>query len=349
MQDLRAQGWIVDYASMGEEPVADCDNDYTISIARSPFSLKNLQGVKDVKKLLAENNYDIVHCHTPMGGVVARAAAKKLWKQKIIKVLYTAHGFHFYKGAPLLNWLCYYPVEKYYSRFTDLMLTIVPEDQQLAAAKMYCPSEMINGVGIDLSRFMPLTAEQKSACRKKNGFTDEDFIITVVAECNKNKNQIMLLQQVSALAEKIPNLKVLLIGKETLPIARNYVEEHNLQSLVQFLGYRKDIPELTGMSNIAFSASIREGLGLNIIEGMACGVPPVASRNRGHRSLITDGETGFLFDLADSSDMVGKILWIHNHPEEAAVMGAKGVPLSAAYSVEIIRKQMMGYYQSLMK
>ncbi len=132
MRWFKEQGWQVDYASAGEETVLDCDNQYSISIARSPFSLKNLRALKELKKLLSENHYDILHCHTPMGGVIGRLAAKKLWKEHKIKVIYTAHGFHFYKGAPLLNWLLYYPMEKWLAACTDVIVTINEEDYEKA-------------------------------------------------------------------------------------------------------------------------------------------------------------------------------------------------------------------------
>ena len=132
MRWFREQGWQVDYCSAGEENVLDCDNQYAISIARSPFSLKNIKALKELKKLLIDNQYDILHCHTPMGGVIGRLAAKKLWKNGNIKVIYTAHGFHFYKGAPLLNWLLYYPMEKWLSHCTDVIVTINEEDYERA-------------------------------------------------------------------------------------------------------------------------------------------------------------------------------------------------------------------------
>ena len=132
MRWFKEQGWQVDYASAGEENVLDCDNQYSISIARSPFNLKNLRALKELRKLLSENHYDILHCHTPMGGVIGRLAAKKLWREHKIKVIYTAHGFHFYKGAPLLNWLLYYPMEKWLAACTDVIVTINEEDYERA-------------------------------------------------------------------------------------------------------------------------------------------------------------------------------------------------------------------------
>ena len=132
MQWFKEQGWQVDYCSAGEENVLDCDNQFSINIARSPFSLKNLQGLKQLKDILANGNYQILHCHTPMGGVIGRLAAKKLRKERKIKVIYTAHGFHFYKGAPILNWLLYYPMEKWLSHCTDVIVTINEEDYERA-------------------------------------------------------------------------------------------------------------------------------------------------------------------------------------------------------------------------
>lgn len=132
MRWFKENGWQVDYCSAGEEHVIDCDNQYAIPITRSPFSLKNLLAINELKKILKKNEYDIIHCHTPMGGVIGRLAAKKLWKNGRIKTIYTAHGFHFYKGAPLLNWLLYYPIEKWLSHITDIIITINEEDYERA-------------------------------------------------------------------------------------------------------------------------------------------------------------------------------------------------------------------------
>lgn len=135
MRWFKEQNWQVDYCSAGEEHVLDCDNQYTISIARSPFSFKNFKAYKELKELLEQNNYDILHCHTPMGGVIGRLAARKLWKAGKIKIIYTAHGFHFYKGAPLINWILYYPMEKWLSHYTDTLVTINEEDYERAKKK----------------------------------------------------------------------------------------------------------------------------------------------------------------------------------------------------------------------
>lgn len=159
MRWFKEQGWQVDYASAGEEEVKDCDNQYTISIVRSLFSLKNFKAYRQLKKILFENHYGILHCHTPMGGVLGRLAAKKLWKQHKIKVIYTAHGFHFYKGAPVLNWLLYYPMEKWLSKYTDVLVCINEEDYELAILKKFKAKKIvkIDGVGVNLEKYNSLS------------------------------------------------------------------------------------------------------------------------------------------------------------------------------------------------
>lgn len=345
MRWFKEQGWQVDYCSAGEENVLDCDNQYTISIDRSPFSLKNIKAYKELKQLLIENKYDILHCHTPMGGVIGRLAAKSLWKKGKIKVIYTAHGFHFYKGAPLLNWILYYPMEKWLSYYTDTLVTINDEDYE--RTKDWGRTYKIDGVGVNLERFHVISNEDKSIIRKELGYLDSDFIITVVAELNKNKNQIMLVRNVLEIKKIISNLKILLIGKETLPIVHNYVNNENLEESVQFLGYRNDVDKLTMISDIAFSASLREGLPVNIIEAMACGIPVVCSDNRGHRSLIKNNETGFIFNPKSDKEMKNAIIKLFDNSALCAEMGKKNVEESKKYSIDKVLKRMSEIYEEL--
>lgn len=346
MRWFREQGWQVDYCSAGEENVLDCDNQYTISIARSPFSLKNFKALKELKKLLKENEYNILHCHTPMGGVIGRLAAKKLWKQGKIKVIYTAHGFHFYKGAPILNWFLYYPMEKWLSYYEDSLVTI--NDEDFERSKAWGRTYKIDGVGVNLSRFHSCNTEEKTKLRKELGYSANDFIITVVAEVNKNKNQIMLVRNVLKLKSEIPSLKILLIGKEILPIVRNFVENNKLEDSVQFLGYRNDVEKLTIVSDIAFSASLREGLPVNIIEAMACGIPVVCSDNRGHRALIKNGVTGYIFDPKSDKEMISAMLRLYSNPNLRLEMGNKNIKEAKKYSVDIAIDKMALIYKEQM-
>lgn len=175
-----------------------------------------------------------------MGGVLGRLAAYKLRKQGKLKVIYTAHGFHFYTGAPLVNWLVYYPVEKLLARCTDVIITI--NEETTSVQSNHSEIHKIDGVGVDLNRFQPCgNLSHRLELRHRLGFKETDFIVTVVAELNKNKNQIVLVKAALVLKAQIPCLKVLLIGKETAPDVRRYVDAHSLNDVVLFLGYRNDV------------------------------------------------------------------------------------------------------------
>lgn len=206
----------------------------------------------------------------------------------------------------------------------------------------------IDGVGVNLDRFKPCTEQEKKILRSNLGYNDKDFIITIVAELNKNKNQMMLIKKVPELKLLIPNLKILLIGKETLSIVRDYVTKKNLFDVVEFLGYRNDVEKLTAISDIAFSSSLREGLPVNIIEAMACGLPVVCSDNRGHRSLIADKENGFVFDPKSEEKMMFSIILLYKNPALREQMGNRNVEKAKIYSVDNTLNAMKLIYKELM-
>ena len=164
MKWFREQGWEVSYASDGKEEILDCDHAYTFPFARSPFSSDNIKAYKMLKQLIQKEKFDIIHCHTPVGGVVTRLAAKKARKNGTV-VMYTGHGLHFYKGAPKLNWMLYYPVEKFCAKYTDALLTINEEDYD-NVRKYHFPAKQIfhvHGVGVSLERFHKHTRKKRSA------------------------------------------------------------------------------------------------------------------------------------------------------------------------------------------
>ncbi|WP_051142226.1 glycosyltransferase [Treponema bryantii] len=206
----------------------------------------------------------------------------------------------------------------------------------------------IDGVGVNFSSFHAVSQEEKSKLRTELGYDNKDFIITVVAELNKNKNQLMLVKCVPELKNVIPNLKILLIGKETLPLVRDFVLSENLNDTVKLLGYRNDVNKLTMISDLAFSASLREGLPVNIIEAMACGIPVVASDNRGHRSLIKNMETGFIFSPKSKKEMLDAIILLYKNPLFRRELGARSIEEAKKYSVDISVNSMAGIYKKVM-
>ncbi|MGG2066219.1 glycosyltransferase family 4 protein [Bacillus sp. S14(2024)] len=349
MKWFQDKGWEVHVAARGDIELPFVDEKYNIPIKRSPFHMNNVNAYKELKKIIEKHNYEIIHCHTPMGGVLARLAARKA-RKKGTKVIYTVHGFHFFKGAPFINWLVYYPIEQSLSRYTDCLITINEEDYQLALKKFnqnICIKK-IHGVGVDLEKFKTVNDQEKMKLRKKYGFRMEDFILIYPAELNLNKNQKVLLESIVLLKNHIPNIRLLLPGEGSMEeeykkfLKDNYIEEN-----VFLYGFCEHIHELIQLSDLSVSSSLREGLGMNLVEGMACGKPVIAMDNRGHRELIKQGTNGFIFHKGD--ELVERVLEIYTSSVKREEMGKMGIYISKIYSQTNTLKEMDEIYGMYMR
>ena len=294
---LHDNGYEVHVATNGDEQFPYCDVKHQICVERNPFRLNNIKAIQQLKKIIDNEKFDLIHCHTPMGSVVCRLAARNARKKYSTRVIYTAHGFHFYKGAPKLNWLLFYPIEKWLAKYTDTLITINTEDYELATKKFKkCKKiECIPGVGIDVEKFnFKMTKKEKTELRKSLGLKDNDFLLVFPARLDKNKNQGFLINVMKKLVKNHPNIHLLLPGNDELNgYYQNMTKEKNLEDNIHFLGYRQDIPQLMKISDIAVSSSLREGLPVNIIEALACKLPVVAVNCRGLKDLIVFGKNGF--------------------------------------------------------
>lgn len=282
---------------------------HPFDIQRSPYSLKNIKAYRQLKKIINEEDYDLIHCHSPMGGVLTRLAARKKRKNGT-KVFYTAHGFHFFKGAPLLNWLFFYPVEKYLSKYTDTLITINQEDYNLAKNKFYASNiEFVNGIGVDENKFdINISESEKEKLREKLGIAKDDFVIISIGELNDNKNQIMQIRVMKELIKEHKNIKLLLAGEgKRRKFLEQKIQEYNLLDNIKLLGYRTDIPQLLKISNLALSTSKREGLPVNVIEALMSGLSVIGTNCRGTRDLVKNGVNGYIVENDDYYDMVNKI------------------------------------------
>lgn len=315
---LHDKGYEVHVATNGPNQFSNCDIKHQISLERNPFKIKNLIAIKQLKKIIKKEKYTLIHCHTPMGGVVARLAAKSFNKSqskkglKRTRVIYTAHGFHFYHGAPLLNWLLFYPVEKHLAKYTDTLITINQEDFNLATKKFKrrCKNiEYIPGVGIDPKKFdFKMTSSEKHNLRKSFGLKDDDFVMIFPAEISKRKNQEWLIQTIEELFKKHKNFHLLLAGRDSLNgKCDKLIKNLGLENQVHLLGYRKDIPQLLMASNLALSSARFEGLPINILEALYSKLPVVAIKCRGASELIKDGVNGFLIKPYNGQDFVNSI------------------------------------------
>lgn len=288
MRMMSENGWEVHYASANDEEIKDADTTFTVDFVRSPYRIdKHIKAYRQLKKILAENHYDIIHTHTPVGGAVTRLAAK-MARQNGTKVIYTAHGFHFYDGAPFFNWLLWYPAEKILAHFTDTLITINKEDFERGKRKLKTDVKYVPGVGVDPKKFqIKMSKRERDDYRKKLGLEADDFVMIYVAEINKNKNQIGLLKQKSEMIRKNRKSHILLVGSDSLRgSVQQLAHKLGIADNVHFLGYRNDVPKLLKISDLYVSTSKREGLGLNVIEAKFAGLRTEASDNRGHRDIL---------------------------------------------------------------
>ena len=346
---FKENGYEVHVATNGDAEIPYCDKKIKIHFERSPFKLNNIKAIFELRKILLKEKYDIIHTHTPMGSVVTRLAAKRARKHGT-RVIYTAHGFHFFKGAPLLNWALFYPVEKYLSKYTDTLILINKEDYNLAKKKFKkCRDiEYVPGVGIDEEKFnVKMTKKEKTELRESLGLKDTDFVMIYPAELSNRKRQIWLINTVSTLLKEDENIHLLLPGKDSLNgKCQELVRHLNLEYQIHFLGFRKDIPELLQISDLSVSSSRQEGLPVNIMEAMYVGLPIVASDCRGNRDLVKDGENGYIVPLNDSETFKDRIKTIYGNKTLRNKLKMKNKKEIKNYMLKDILKQMKYIYEN---
>lgn len=355
IRELKAHGVEVDAAfrdNSADKPGLDLsaiDKTFEIPFERQPLRPDNIKAYRELKKIIDGNGYDAIHCHTPMGAVIARLAAKGA-RKKGTKVIYTAHGFHFFKGALLKNWLFFYPVEKYLSKYTDCLITINSEDYALAHEKKFRAGKIyrVHGVGVELDRFKAVDDEEKARLRAEYGYDNDTFIMIYPADLSVRKNQPMLFDALQKIVQKNKNVKLLLPGQPIrLEEYNQMVAERGIAENVDFLGYRRDINNLVGLSDLSVASSFQEGLPINLIEAMAMGNPIVATDVRGNNDAVEDGVNGYLVPVGDSGMMAEKILELMNDREKLRTFGENGLDMVKDFSTENVNREMLTIYGNL--
>lgn len=289
---------------------------YELPLHRSPLKKDNFKAYKMLKNIIFSEGYDLVHTHTPVASAIVRLVCKKL---NNVRVFYTAHGFHFYKGAPFINWLVYYPVERWLARYTDTLITINKEDYERAKRKFKAKRvEYIPGVGVDIEKYRNLRIN-KLLKRKEIGVPEESFLILSVGELNNNKNHEVAIR---ALAEIQDNtIHYVICGQGPLErYLKSLSTELKLKDNIHFLGYRYDILEICKASDLFVFPSFREGLSVALMESMACDLPVVCSKIRGNNDLVENGINGFLIDENRPSEYSESFLKIKKDSKLVQVM-----------------------------
>lgn len=322
------------------------DKYFEIPFQRSPFSFKNVKAYQQLKKVFAQEQYDLIVCNTPVGGIVTRLAAKKT-RKKGTKVVYIAHGFHFYKGASKKNWFIYYPIEKHFAKMCDCLITINEEDYVLAKLKFKTRVERIHGIGVDENRYHTINEVEKLNKKCTMGYSSDDFIILVVGELLENKNQIQAIKAVEICLQKHKNIQLLIAGNgKNRNVLEDYVKENCLNKNIHFLGYCTHLEDYQHIADVGVSCSIREGLGLNVIEAMMSGNTFIATKNRGHCELIHNNENAFLVDVADEKTLAEKICLLIEDRTIKEQLEENAKIMIQPYSLSSVKQEMQNIFKS---
>lgn len=362
---LQRLGYEVHYASNFHIPSYGTDNHrldgtgivrHQIDFVRSPFDAKNRLVYRQIVDLMRREHFSLVHCHTPMGGVMARLAAHA---SQTGPVIYTAHGFHFFKGAPWKNWLFYYPMEKFLSRYTDQQICINREDYELAKRRFHAKYvDYIPGVGIDGSWFRTFGDKERQRKRESLGILPGQVVLLTSGEMIPRKNQEVLFRMLAKMKDEAENLHLLLCGHGELnEYLHGLADELGIVDRISFLGYREDMAEIFQASDIFLFPSFQEGLPRAMLEAMASGLPVICSEIRGNTDLMGDSwilsanrkrklcPGGFMLSQLQDADVWAEALEdMLSRKNRWKEMGEACIQRSQEFSLDAVEKKMREIY-----
>lgn len=352
---LQDMGYDVHYAANYNTPVYTDNNDrldgtgiirQQVDFVRSPFRIiKNLKAYKQLRKVMKYDKYDLVHCHTPMGGVIGRIAAKRA---KIPFVIYTAHGFHFYKGAPLVNWLLFYPIERILARITDVLITINKEDY-CRARKFHIRKlgkvKLVHGVGIETTCMKTIN---KQEFRRSLDLKDDDVVFTSVGELTRRKNHKVTIRAMAKVTRNYKNVKYLICGTGRLEkYLKKIIIRLKLEENVKLMGYRTDVNEVLSVTECFLFPSLQEGLPVAVLEAMNMELPIICSNIRGNIDLVENFKGGYYCRKNSSEDYAKKINLILKDKNLGKQMGLRNKENLTKFDLKHISQNMKEIYSNL--
>ncbi|WP_337100779.1 glycosyltransferase family 4 protein [Paenibacillus sp. YIM B09110] len=350
IRDLQEQGYEVHVYASPDHCLEDVKKTGVecrdIPFSRNPLAGSNIAALKELTKRFREEKYHLVHVHTPNASVICRIAA---WRAKLKNIVYTAHGFHFFKGASIANWLIYFPVEWMMSSLTDTLITINKEDYERAkrfpvrGSAIYMP-----GVGIDLSRYRSLEPVSVSELKSELGIRDDSYVILCIAELNRNKNQEQLIRSIGELKKMGVPVVGVIAGTGTMESHyQSLARELGLEGDIRFLGFRRDVPELMNIADVVTLMSRREGLPKVLLEAMGVGKPMVVTSVRGNRDLVVSGHNGYVVPVDDVPETVRAFYKLYDDREARDEMGRNSYKDASHYDLNAIRQLMTEAYARL--
>ena len=312
---------------------------HQVSFSRSPLSFQIFKSYKAIKKLIMQENFDIIHCHTPVAAMLTRLAARKA-RKKGTKVIYTAHGFHFFKGSPLISWFLYYPVEWVCAWITDVLITINKEDYEIAQKHMNAKKvKYIPGIGLDTQKIKNIIVDKENK-RKELGIPEEAIVYFSAGELRERKNHEVAIRALGKLDNK--RLYYIICGEgELKTYLKDLSQELGISERVILLGFRMDVLELCKCSDVYIFPSIREGLGIAALEGMASGLPLICSDINGIKDYAKNNKTGFCIAPKDVDGFARAIKILSEDSELRVKMGQ--------YNLEVVKKFDISNTLSIMK
>lgn len=325
--------------------IPNCDRYVDIPFERNPFKLKNIKVYRTLKKLIDSDDFDIIHCNTPVGGVLGRLAARKARKKKNTKVIYIAHGFHFTHKGPYRDWFMFYPVEKVLSRITDALITINREDYNLALAKFKAKNTYyVRGIGVDLKKCEECSPN-KLEVRKKFGIKENDILLVSIGELTKRKNHKTVIRAMAQLENS--NVHYIIVGSgEKKQELKALAKSLGLEKRVHIPGFSDNVYEILKSGDIFCFPSKREGLPVALMEAMASGLPVVASKVRGNRDLIVKKKGGFLYAPDDVEGFARGIQRLISNEALRLSMGAVNRERVGRYDLKKVKKRLAKIYFS---
>lgn len=317
---------------------------YQIDFNRGIGTVKsNVKSYKKLKSIFLKEKFDIIHCHSPIGGVLGRLAAKGT----TARVIYTAHGFQFFKGGPLKDWILFLPIEKYLSRNTNDIITINRDDYSVAKNfNNKTKIHLIPGVGIDFKAYQEIIPDKDLIkLRQDLGIPDCSKIIISIGELSKLKNHITTIRAINCIDEEIYYL-ICGVGPEK-EILEKEAKKFGIEDKVIFLGYVTRKEPYLQISDLSVFLSKREGLGLAGLEAMASGLPLVSSEIGGIKDYTKDGETGYTqkkpTDYIATKKAIEKIFSMNK--SELSKMCLNNKRISSFYSKDNVNKMMREIYK----
>lgn len=339
---FRHQGWQVDAMAEGVSLATSClqafDRVWDVKWSRNPLDPKNfIVALPIVRKLMAQEQYDIVHVHTPVAAFVTRYALKDFRKQqKKCKVIYTAHGFHFHSRGNALKNAIFLTLEKLAGSWTDYLIVINREDETAAKRHHILPSERIGympGIGVDLNYYNPdrISADVVAGVRQELGISSENPLFLCVAEFIPRKRHRDIIPAFAKLAKSEVHLAFAGDGP-LLDEIRQLAIDLGVENQVHFLGERRDIPALMRAAVVTLMASEQEGLPRSVMESLCLEIPVIGAKIRGTQELLAAG-CGILVEVGDIEGLARAMNWVLEHPEEAKEMGKLGRSRMAFYGL----------------